>query len=185
MRSEGESHPSLANTSLQKMIKMTPVDSVLPLGLRVGWSVREVWAAHGSMRCISSINTGSVFLFIQSPVVITLSFCCQYFSSLITPLRFAGARMRLLRAHGLACLFVLHTMAQGVFTSNLTLSYNHSFSHFFPALTSHNNIFAAPAVVLESVFHSCFQPPHFYDDMLAEDSEVRKRSERRQRGRKG
>ena len=92
MRSEGESHPSLANTALQKMIKMTPVDSVLPLGLRVGWSVREVWAAHGSMRCISSINTGSVFLFIQSPVVITLSFCCQYFSSLITPLRFAGAR---------------------------------------------------------------------------------------------
>ena len=43
-----------------------------------------------SMRCISSINTGSVFLFIQSTVVITLSFCCPYFSSLITPLRFAG-----------------------------------------------------------------------------------------------
>ena len=49
MRSEGESYPSLANTCLQKMIKMTPVDSVLLLG----WSVGEVWAAHGSMRCIS------------------------------------------------------------------------------------------------------------------------------------
>ena len=90
MRSEGESHPSLANTSVQKTIKMTAG----LLGLRVGWSVREVWAAHGSMRCISSINTGSVFLFIQSPVVITLSFCCLYFSSLITPLRFAGADAR-------------------------------------------------------------------------------------------
>ena len=91
MRSEGESHPSLANTSIQKMIKIIPVDLVLLLGLRVGWSVGEVWAAHGSMRCISSINIGSIFLFIQSPVVITLSFCCLYFSSLITPLRFAGA----------------------------------------------------------------------------------------------
>ena len=80
MRSEGESHPSLANTSVQKTIKMTAGLRAPPWSA-VGWSVREVWAAHGSMRCISSINTGSVFLFIQSPVVITLSFCCLYFSS--------------------------------------------------------------------------------------------------------
>ena len=53
MRSEGESHLSLANTSVQKMIKMTPVT---PCSSLVTWSVGEVWAAHGFMRCISSIN---------------------------------------------------------------------------------------------------------------------------------
>ena len=62
MRSEGESHLSLANTSVQKMIKMTPVT---PCSSLVSWSVGEVWAAHGFMRCISSINTGSVFLSTQ------------------------------------------------------------------------------------------------------------------------
>ena len=62
MRSGGESHLSLANTSVQKMIKMTPVT---PCSSLVSWSVGEVWAAHGFMRCISSINTGSVFLSTQ------------------------------------------------------------------------------------------------------------------------
>ena len=47
MRGEGESHPSLANTFVQTMIKLTSVDSL------VSWSVGEVWAAHGFMRCIS------------------------------------------------------------------------------------------------------------------------------------
>ena len=46
MRGEGESHPSLANTFVQTMIKLTFVDSL------VSWSVGEVWAAHGFMRCI-------------------------------------------------------------------------------------------------------------------------------------
>ena len=84
MRDEGESHPSLANTSVQKMIKMTPLDSVFLLGLRVGWSVREVWAAHGFMRCISSINTRSVFLFTQDrwplPNIIIPIFLSLYYT---------------------------------------------------------------------------------------------------------
>ena len=41
---------------------MTPVT---PCSSLVSWSVGEVWAAHGFMRCISSINTGSVFLSTQ------------------------------------------------------------------------------------------------------------------------
>ena len=81
MRSEGESHLSLANTSVQKMIKMTPVT---PCSSLVTWSVGEVWAAHGFMRCISSINTGSVFLSTRQMAI------TQYYYHFIILLRFAG-----------------------------------------------------------------------------------------------
>ena len=65
MRSEGESHPSLANTSIQKMIKMTPVDSVFLLGVRVGWSVCDVWAAHG-VHALYFLNKYWIYIFIHT-----------------------------------------------------------------------------------------------------------------------
>ena len=45
-----ESHLSLANASVQKMIKMCLIWTLCSL---VFWSVGEVWAAQGFMRCIS------------------------------------------------------------------------------------------------------------------------------------
>ena len=66
MRSEGESHPSLANTSIQKMIKIIPVDFVLLLGLRVGWSVGEVWAAHRVVHALYFFNKYWIYVFIHT-----------------------------------------------------------------------------------------------------------------------
>ena len=107
MRSGGENHLSLANTSVQKMIKMTPVT---PCSSLVTWSVGEVWAAHGFMRCISSINTGSVFLSTQdrSPLPILLF---QYFYHFFILLRITGVH------YGVPC--VLSTQGYAAVRGNI------------------------------------------------------------------